>query len=660
MRRWRSAAAAPLALCLGSALATAAFAQSQQPAPDAANWTNPDNIETVQVDRDTLLVDPATAQREQEIAASLQSFLDRARSTGQGFGVYAGAESRPLSFREAEEIATAAKSEAAAVFEPVFTFSYDRQTILEDERVEDVERYSAGSEEIRATLCAPGSIVFPNVQICNNPTPLLLNASRQGAPVSALAFNGPRAAGHRLAREVAHEAPIDEEQKTNTFTLNLGEQMPWGSSIDLTFSLREQPNFFTANQFAIGQALFGTYDKDWATNAGVTFRSPFPLTKDFGRNGPNDVAVDRSQLQTKVAFWIVRATINNTLLDVENRFWDVVRAAQLVHVRAQVLALAEELAARTDRLFELQLITAPDRAEVVAVVDQIRGNLEEAFAGETIIVNGEPTFSYVTASNRLRELFDLDEPVLFLPSGYQSVIDSAPVDLDDSYVIRENPNYRNAVVRVKIAELDRKLAGNQTLPDLKLATSYESTQLSSTYGFDSPWQSTNYTFANPDRKVFGASVAYRRILRNRAAEAALALTEHVLQGQGYRLRQVENQLDRDFENARIALKSALERVAITRTNEELAQSVYDRALRFQRERRVTEFEIIDSIQALLNARDRHVQAQIDVRKAESRLLNAAGALAQRFAERTAQTDYDRARLKFMAEQGMLAHFGGQE
>jgi outer membrane protein TolC len=436
--------------------------------------------------------------------------------------------------------------------------------------------------------------------------------------------------------------------------------MPWGSSVDLTFALREQPNFFTGNQFAIGQAIFGTYDKDWATRAGLTFRSPFPLTKDFGRNGPNDVAVDRRQLQMKDAFWIVRTTINDTLLDVENRYWDVVRAARLVHVRAQVLALAEELAARTNRLFELQLITAPDQAEVVAVVDEIRASLEQAFAGETITVNGELTFSYVTASNRLRELFDVDEPVLFLPSGYQAVIDGAPADLDDSYVIRENPDYRSAVVRVKIAELDRKFRGNQTLPDLKLATSYESTQFSSTYGFNSPWRSTNYTFANPDRTVFSASVAYQRILRNRAAEAALALSEEVLRGQGYRLRQIENQLDREFENARIGLKSALERVAITRTNEELAQSVYDRALRFQRERRVTEFEIIDAIQSLLLARDRNVQAQIDVRKAESRLLNAAGTLPQRFAERTAQTDYDRARLKFMAEKGMLAHFGGQQ
>jgi outer membrane protein TolC len=310
--------------------------------------------------------------------------------------------------------------------------------------------------------------------------------------------------------------------------------------------------------------------------------------------------------------------------------------------------LAEDLAARTERLYELQLITAPDRAEVAAVVDQIRNDVERAFV------------DYVTASNGLRELFDSDEQVLFQPSGYQSVIASPPADLEDSYAIRDNPNYRRATVLLKIAELDRKFADDQTLPDLKLGTSYETTQFSSTYGFDSPWRSADYAFSNPDRKTFNAGVAYRRILRNRAAEAVLAQSEHFLRREGYTLRRVENELDSEFENARIALHSALERVAITRTNEELAQSVYDRALRFQRERRVTEFEIIDAIQTLLSARGNHVQAQIDVRNAESGLLAAAGALAHRFAERTAQTDYDRERLKFMAEQGMLAHFGGQQ
>jgi hypothetical protein len=111
------------------------------------------------------------------------------------------------------------------VFEPVFAFSFDRQTILDDERIEDVNRFR-GATQRTTVLCGQGSASGPppvctNVQPLNVPVQLDLIDLDVG-PIAAIVYNGPRPAGRRPAREVAHEAPIDEERKTNTFTLNLG------------------------------------------------------------------------------------------------------------------------------------------------------------------------------------------------------------------------------------------------------------------------------------------------------------------------------------------------------------------------------------------------------------------------------------------------------
>jgi outer membrane protein TolC len=265
--------------------------------------------------------------------------------------------------------------------------------------------------------------------------------------------------------------------------------------------------------------------------------------------------------------------------------------------------------------------------------------------------------SFVTASDRLRQLLDLDEPVLFLPGGFLSIMEAPQVDLDDAQLVLDNPDYRSAVIKVKSAELVRDLSNNRILPDLRLSAGFESTQFNSKYGFDNPGQSVNWVFSNPDSKSFSAGIAYQRFLRNRAAEAALAISERDLEARGLDLRDIENELDRDFRNARIRLGSALEQVKITQRNGELAQSVYDRAVRFQQLRKVTEFEIVQNLRDLLTAKNRHVDARIELRYAEAALLNSAGLLAERFGERTSQTDYDRERLKVLAQSGILKHFG---
>ena len=61
---------------------------------------------------------------------------------------------------------------------------------------------------------------------------------------------------------------------------------------------------------------------------------------------------------------------------------------------------------------------------------------------------------------------------------------------------------------------------------------------------------------------------------------------------------------------------------------------------------------------LLDAQLGHVQARIDAQTAETRLLAAVGALADRYGERVAQTPDDRQRIAQLRRTGGMVTFGG--
>ena len=90
----------------------------------------------------------------------------------------------------------------------------------------------------------------------------------------------------------------------------------------------------------------------------------------------------------------------------------------------------------------------------------------------------------------------------------------------------------------------------------------------------------------------------------------------------------------------------------------VAQEVYESASAQQDLGLVAAYETISRLSSLLSARTQLVQAQVDLRTAESRLLASVGGLAERYGELTAQTGIDLERLALLRESGALKHFGG--
>jgi outer membrane protein TolC len=153
-------------------------------------------------------------------------------------------------------------------------------------------------------------------------------------------------------------------------------------------------------------------------------------------------------------------------------------------------------------------------------------------------------------------------------------------------------------------------------------------------------------------------ILYRRPILNRAAKAAVTIAESDIARQTLLLHQVETQIRGEYDAARIQMVSARQRIEDSRKRLDIVRNLYERAVRLEAGGVVTAYETIGRLGTLLDAQLSHAQARIDVQTAETRLLAAVGALADRYGERVAQTADDRQRIALLKKTGGMVTFGG--
>ena len=119
---------------------------------------------------------------------------------------------------------------------------------------------------------------------------------------------------------------------------------------------------------------------------------------------------------------------------------------------------------------------------------------------------------------------------------------------------------------------------------------------------------------------------------------------------------LKNQINREINNAQAALAAAQARLKITENNLKLAQLAYDKAVDMQKDREISEYEIVNKSSDLLDAELAFIQARIEQKKAEARLLAALGRLPENFPQRTAKNELYRNRIDLLKRNKILHYF----
>jgi len=657
--RW----AALLAVGLGGGAAEAQVATAPAVAPAVARVSAPVLPAAV------LTVDPGRLQAER----AANAVVGATHATVSRYGVpspYAAGAPREISLREAvlaalagnlairrsglsKAIAEQALLEAEALFDPVFVGTLTANQVSRHSRTEDVKRFHP------ATIRVPVGESDPTgAAECSQPRAnLTVNGDAgkacyfivfgKGKAVEFVQYDQFRGSGYRSETLAANDLPQTQPRRTHKESgiAALYQQLPWGSVLDGSLTLNRQQSFYALNEVSSLPGAYGSYRRPWTASVAVGASVPLPFTRNFGPTAAAEYSRGVAELGVSAAELDTRGVVNATLLQVETAYWGLVGAVQRLNASAESVARAEEMRGHILRLFNESILTEADRAQADSNVARIQATQQQVFA------------EFVAASEALRELTNSADPVLFVPVGYRALLDRPVAMAADPQRTLDNPSVRRTAIGVQIATLARVRKEALTRPDVTLRADLALSQSSGVFGYSRMWESLG-RIGNPDQTAASLRLLFQRPWGNRAAEAGLEGARHDEQRQSLLLRKVEEQLREEFEAARTQLASATERGRIARRNLELEQAMYDRVARLQQEKLITPYETIARLNSLLNARIAVIQADIDARMLQARLLYSTGALAEQYGERSAQTDGDRERMAGLRDAGVLRIFGG--
>lgn len=597
--------------------------------------------------------------------------------------LFAPLEIRELSLREAalaalqrnldikrsglnKSVVQQALVEAEAVFDPVFTVSTGASMSRSFTRAERPMQWKPATQTYSRGQQIKTSESLDNIFLCGDTidildqpedmqvrflTGRLVTPDANGechvrvlpatAPVALVSFDKQRIAGYYpVYKEASTKSPTGQDE-TYTGGGGVSQRLPWGGSIDVSIVATYHDTYYTNNPDDPLTRSYGSYKRPWTSRASFGTGHALPYTKNFGDGDESRLAIDVARINLDIADFAVRGIVNRTLQTVDGLYWSLVGAVHRLNAAAGAVALAEETSRRMQKKMELGLATESNRAQLA----RLRATRQQLFG------------DYVTASESLREALNEQDEILFLPVGYSAALDNPPEAPAGPANVLDSPDYMRAETAVRIAMRVRETRVAQTRPDLSISSGMQVGQSNAVFGYSTVTESMK-NLISYDTASASIGILYRRPILNRAAKAAVTIAESDIARQTLLLHQVETQIRGEYDAARIQMVSARQRIEDSRKRLDIVRNLYERAVRLEAGGVVTAYETIGRLGTLLDAQLSHAQARIDVQTAETRLLAAVGALADRYGERVAQTADDRQRIALLKKTGGMVTFGG--
>lgn len=560
--------------------------------------------------------------------------------------------------------------EAEAVFDPVFTVSTGASLSRSFTRGERPMQWKPATQEYSRGQQIKTSESLDNIFLCGDMidildqpedmqvrflTGRLITPDANGechvrvlpatAPVALVSFDKQRVAGYYpVYKEASTKSPTGQDE-SYTGGGGVSQRLPWGGSIDVSIVATYHDTYYTNNPNDPLTKSYGSYKRPWTSRASFGTGHALPYTKNFGDGDDSQLAIDVARINLDIADFAVRGIVNRTLQTVDGLYWSLVGAVHRLNAAAGAVALAEETSRRMQKKMELGLATESNRAQVAAQLARLRATQQQLFG------------DYVTASESLREALNEQDEILFLPVGYSAALDNPPEAPAGPANVLDSPDYMRAETAVRIAMRVRETRVAQTRPDLSISSGVQVGQSNAVFGYSTVTESMK-NLISYDTASASIGILYRRPLLNRAVEAAVTIADSDIKRQTLLLHQVETQIRGEYDAARIQMVSARQRIEDSRKRLDIVRNLYERAVRLEAGGVVTAYETIGRLGTLLDAQLSHAQARIDVQTAETRLLAAVGALADRYGERVAQTADDRQRIALLKKTGGMVTFGG--
>ncbi len=428
-----------------------------------------------------------------------------------------------------------------------------------------------------------------------------------------------RPAGMYTKTIKASEASRTGLTSSRSYNVSINQPLPYGMNVSASQSTTHTQKWWDLFPDSDTPTV-GNYELPWTSSISGSLFVPVPGSKNFGPLAAREVATEKAELERDRSGWMDKNRINGVMLNVENAYWDLVRRSRELEATITNHRNMRRIAGKTKKMYQNQRVTEYAWMQVQAEVARVAGQ-------EQIAWN-----NYVKASHTLNLLLRFDRNTLFLPTGYRHSLENPlNIGLEEALNkgIEENPQIQAQQVNLESAGLSFRESRRRTRPNINVSTSVSASQSNSVFGYEEYTDSMGHLF-DPDSLSVTGSVSYNYPIRNRNVHSAMAMAKNGLEISKLQKRVSENQINLRIKNAHAGLASARERIIISARYLQLARVTLEKAKKLQKSRRVTEYELILKSNAYLEARKRHILAQVDAKKAEASLVAAMGTLGKRY------------------------------
>lgn len=407
-----------------------------------------------------------------------------------------------------------------------------------------------------------------------------------------------------------------ERQATRSTQLNAGLSQLFftGGTATLGFN-----NSYNRNATVTTPGL-ATY---WQSSLGLTVSQP--LLKNLGRE-PTELAIDTARLGKYTSIEQFNAKLSVAVAQVRNEYYQMYSLREEREVKKVSLELARKILAETQARVKAGVMPA---MEILNAEFGVAGREKELIDAERAVRD---------QADLLRQLLQLEQAgeleIVETPSKAQyEVAEQEQIQ----QAIARRPEIRELKRNLELLELQTRVSGNRTLPDLTLSASAAATGLAGTYAKDMDRLSTG---DYPNWSV-GLSLAFP--LGNRAAENEYRKNRLKLEQASLRLRNQEELVANEVRSAVRAVGANYKQLEVADRGRAFAEERFKAFVRKAEVGLATNKDVLDVENDLATAKSNQIKAQVAYANAITQLWKVTGELLEqqqiRMVEQDAETLY---------------------
>jgi outer membrane protein TolC len=382
--------------------------------------------------------------------------------------------------------------------------------------------------------------------------------------------------------------PAPSYQKTDDYDVGVGGVLPWGMTYRLGTS--------TTNS----RGTFNAYADNYSTFAGVSGTQP--LLRNFGF-GPTLASIRIAQANRGISEWAFRQAVMDTVTSVIFAYHDLIFAHANYRSAVRSRELAADLLAENEKRFKVGSMSEFD---VTAARSRVASREEGILSAERQIRESENFLKQLVSDDKTPGLLDRHFTVAPPPPAPIVVVDAAA---DFRVALDQRPDYQQAKLSLKRADINTRLQRNQLLPRVDLVGSYGFN------GYDTDLRTSRRQLRAEDYRTYSWGVA-----------VSVPLTFTTERGRYRAAKLQERQAATDLErleqgivvrvgNAAGQIETTQKRVQVTRQAREFAQATLDAEVKRLRAGTSTTFFVSQQQEILSGAEVREAFAKADYAKA---------------------------------------------